>query len=391
MSRNGKVIVAMSGGVDSSVAAALLKEQGYDPVGVFMRVGVEGAGSAGAAGCCASGEQRRRGCCSVDDAADARTIAGRLGIPFCVLDFQADFDGIITYFVDEYARGRTPNPCIRCNTDLKFGKLLHYADEIGASYVATGHYARILAPDGGAGCGVGGVGWRLARALNRDKDQSYVLFGIGRGVLPRCRFPLGEIDDKASVRRLAADLGLEVHDKPDSQEICFVPDDDYARLVRSRRPETNRPGPIFDTAGQQLGTHSGIINFTIGQRRGLGVATGRPAYVTAIDVERNAVTLGSRDDLLSDGLEADQVNWLSDPPPVDRPRGARIQIRYSHRAAVGTVALAADGRLRVHFDTAQPAVTPGQAAVCYDDDDVVLGGGWIVAACRDADRGRPGE
>ena len=213
----------------------------------------------------------KHGCCSASDAQDARAIAGRLGIPFYALNFERDFDAIIRYFVDEYAQARTPNPCVRCNTQLKFGKLLQYADMMDAEFVATGHYARILRRADGA---------FLARSLNEAKDQSYVLFGIRRDDLRRCLFPLGDVADKQQVRQIAAELGLRVHDKPDSQEICFVPDDDYKQLVRSRRPETVCPGEVRDSAGNVLGTHDGVAGYTIGQRRGLGIAVGTPIYVT---------------------------------------------------------------------------------------------------------------
>ena len=363
MSRNGKVVVAMSGGVDSSVAACLLRERGYECVGAFMRVGAEGT-----EGQRDVGTEGGRGCGSVDDAADARAIAGRLGIPLHVLDFQRQFNEIIEYFVDEYGRARTPNPCIMCNAGLKFGELLRYADTLDAEFVATGHYARIV-QRGGQTC--------LARSANPQKDQSYVLFGIRRSNLGRCLFPVGEIAEKATVRRIAADLGLRVHDKPESQEICFVPGNDYKQLLRQRRPETQRPGEVRDAAGNLLGTHDGIANYTIGQRRGLGIATGEPAYVTKLDLQSNTVTLGSREDLLSSGLIADNINWLTDAPAEGDVRPAAIKIRHMHKAAPGSIVALDGGAVRATFDQPQSAVTPGQAAVFYDDD-IVLGGGWIV-------------
>jgi tRNA-specific 2-thiouridylase len=405
MSRNGKVIVAMSGGVDSSVAACLLKEQGYDCVGVFMRVGIHPAqaGEAGSEhgrhgrataepGGRATLERRlKHGCCSAADARDARAIAGRLGIPFYVLNFEHEFGRIVDYFVDEYAQARTPNPCVMCNIQLKFGKLLSYADSLDAEFVATGHHARVLrraprvasAPRGRryseqtlpSDAPPSTVG--LARSLNRTKDQSYVLFGIRRGDLPRCLFPLGEIADKADVRRSAADLGLPVHDKPESQEICFVPDDDYKTLLRQRRPDAFRPGQVRDAAGNVLGTHEGVASYTIGQRRGLGIAAGVPIYVTKLDAATNTVTVGPRDELLSSDLIADRINWLSDPPAVDEPRRAEIKIRYLHAPAAGSIRMLDDRSVQATFDDPQPAVTPGQAAVFYDAEGIVLGGGWI--------------
>jgi tRNA-specific 2-thiouridylase len=408
MSRTGKVIVAMSGGVDSSVAACLLKEQGYDCVGVFMRVGVhEHSDESCSVG--PDGEARRRlkhGCCSASDAIDARAIAGKLGIPFYALNFEQDFDRIIDYFVDEYSRARTPNPCVICNIELKFGKLLRYADMMDADFVATGHYARVLRRGGQT---------YLARSLNREKDQSYVLFGVRREDLPRCLFPVGEIGDKSEVRRIAAELGLRVHDKAESQEICFVPDNDYKRLVRERRPETLRPGEVRDSRGNVLGAHDGVAGFTIGQRRGLGIAVGKPIYVTRLDLLTNTVTVGPREELLSSGLTADRVNWLVDPcalvgfdisdlksdahDPRSGPPGAvraEIKIRYMHTPAPGAIrpltldepggrSSALPAVVQATFDRPQPAVTPGQAAVFYGEDGIVLGGGWIGEGIRDSE------
>ena len=373
MSRQGKVIVAMSGGVDSSVAACRLKEQGYECIGVFMRVGV----SAEQSGPPDDRRQRRlrHGCCSAEDAIDARAIAGRLGIPFYALNFEQDFSRIIDYFVDEYTHARTPNPCVMCNHQLKFGKLLRYADMMEAEFVATGHYARILRHEDQA-C--------LAQAINREKDQSYVLFGIRRTALSRCLFPLGEVVDKSEVRRMAAELGLRVHDKPDSQEICFVPDNDYRQLIRQRRPDAQRPGEVRDASGGVLGSHDGIANYTIGQRRGLGIATGQPIYVTKLDLANNTVIVGSREELLSHGLIADQVNWLTDPPRIGTTCPAAIKIRYTHTPVAGSIRRLPSGEVEAVFEQAQPAVTPGQAAVFYNND-IVLGGGWIQAAIEDQD------
>jgi tRNA-specific 2-thiouridylase len=402
MSSSGKVVVAMSGGVDSSVAASLLKEQGYDCVGVFMRVGAteEGTQARRHAGTQDGHEvvavptfpashvptPHRHGCCSVEDALDARNVATRLGIPFYVLNFAADFGEIIDYFVDEYAHARTPNPCVLCNIHLKFGKLLRYADMLDAEFVATGHYARILRGNGATQTAY------LARARNLAKDQSYVLFGIQRDDLRRCLFPLGEIADKAEVRRIAAGLGLKVHDKPDSQEICFVPDGDYKPLVRARRPETQRPGPVLDADGRELGTHEGVANFTIGQRRGLRIATGQPIYVTELDPENNVVRVGPQAALASVGLIAERVNWLVDPPADGEWRPAAIRIRHRHTAAAGHIRAigkrvpgeTTDG-VEARFDVPQLAVTPGQAAVFYDADEIVLGGGWIASGVANSE------
>lgn len=364
MSGNGKVIVALSGGVDSSVAACLLKEQGYACVGAYLQIGMHAV---------APGTPDRPARRVRHDAGDAEATARRLGIPFHALDLAGDFERIIDYFADEYARGRTPNPCIVCNTDVKFDRLLDYADQQDAEFVATGHYARVLRSSGQA---------RLARSHNRGKDQSYVLFGLRRADLPRCLFPLGEIASKSEVRRIAAELGLRVHDKPESQEICFVPDDDYKRLVRERRPETFRPGEVRDSAGNVLGTHEGVASYTIGQRRGLGIAAGTPIYVTKLDATSNTVTVGPRAELMSNGLVADDVNWLADlPDPGAAGVRAEIKIRYMHTAAPGFIRVLSNGDAAATFDEPQTAVTPGQAAVFYRDD-IVLGGGWIRAAVQ---------
>ncbi|MCG3125296.1 MAG: tRNA-specific 2-thiouridylase MnmA [Phycisphaerae bacterium] len=373
MSRNGKVIVAMSGGVDSSVAACLLKEQGYECVGVFLRVGAHAPEPdevcASAVPGAPPARRLRHGCCSAGDAADARSVAARLGIPFYALNFEREFERIIDYFVNEYRQARTPNPCVVCNIEVKFGRLFQYAAMMDASYVASGHYARIIERAGGP-C--------LARAKDSTKDQSYVLFGIRREDLPRCLFPLGDLP-KRDVRKLAASLGLAVHDKPDSQEICFVPDNDYTRLLAERAPETQRTGEVVDQRGRLLGTHGGVGNFTIGQRRGLRLALGTPTYVTRLDAQRNQVTVGSREDLFSDALRAADVNWLTDPPPCRA--AVDVKIRYMHTPAPATLIVEPDRRVQVRFAEPQAAVTPGQAAVFYDHD-VVLGGGWITESTR---------
>ncbi len=385
MSRNGKVIVAMSGGVDSSVTAALLKEQGYDCVGVFMRVGDAPIAEPSCSTTQTNVRRRlKHGCCSASDALDAKAIATRLGLPFYALNFRADFERIIDYFVDEYAQARTPNPCVQCNIQLKFGKLLDYADLMDAEFVATGHYARVVSGTQGA---------ELHRAANRAKDQSYVLFGIRRRDLRRCLFPLGTYTDKSEVRSIAATLDLRVHDKPDSQEICFVPNNDYKQLVRSRRPETQRAGEIRDAAGNRLGTHEGIVNYTVGQRRGLGIAAGAPIYVTRLDVLSNTVHTGSAEALDAEGLIADRMNWLSDPPTARLARDIAIKIRHQHTPASGSIEptdhahsdhTGGENAVLARFASPQRAVTPGQAAVFYHHERV-LGGGWIREALPSGD------
>lgn len=366
----------MSGGVDSSVVAAMLRNDGYDVVGCFMRLGSEDSVEEPSA-CrlpvlgaqAADGKPaRQQGCCSVNDAADARYVAAMLDVPFYVLNFKRDFGRIIDYFVDEYNAGRTPNPCVRCNDWLKFGKLLAYADSIDADYVATGHYARI---DRSAGPGNA----RLLRGIDRAKDQSYVLFGTKRDRLERMLLPIGEMR-KADTRQLAQEFGLPVFDKPDSQEICFVPDNNYARLV-AERSDCVQPGQLLDREGNVIGEHPGQQHFTIGQRRGLGVALGYPLYVVHKDAAANTVTVGTKEDLLSSELDADQTNWLIDPPQDEMP--CTVKVRYNSQPTPGVVRATSADTLSVRLDAPLPAVTAGQAVVCYRDDELI-GGGWITRA-----------
>jgi len=354
-----RVVMAMSGGVDSSVTAGLLKEKGYEVTGVFMCLGAE-----------APEKGEHTGCCSPEDARDAQEVAKQLGIGFEVLNFQKELENIIYYFVDEYRRGRTPNPCVRCNRQLKFGKLLEYAETIGVEYVATGHYGQIKTLEGQK---------RLCRGVDKEKDQSYALFAVEREKLEKILLPIGEYR-KSEVRDLAVKMNLPVHEKGESQEICFVPDDDYARLVAERAPELCRVGKVIDTQGKILGEHQGVFRYTIGQRRGLGIALGEPAYVVRLDAENNTVVLGSREELLQQKLGADGVNWLVEPEPRE-PFTAIVQIRYNHRGAKGKVTPLFEvgeigKRVQVDFDEPVSAVTPGQAAVFYIDD-MVVGGGWI--------------
>ncbi|WP_406699863.1 tRNA 2-thiouridine(34) synthase MnmA [Singulisphaera sp. Ch08] len=350
-----RVVLAMSGGVDSSVAAHLLKEQGHEVIGLFMRTGAHAEDA----------ERRSKTCCSATDAVDARNVADRLDIPFYSLDFEPDFKRIMDQFADEYVAGRTPNPCVMCNIWLKFGKLWSYGKQVGADFVATGHYARIKsAPDGSL---------RVARGIDEAKDQSYVLFGLRRDLLSNVLLPIGEYP-KSEVRSIARELGLPVHDKPDSQEICFVPQDDYLEFVRARRPGLDTSGTIVDEDGKELGRHSGIEAFTIGQRRGLGVAVGSPRYVVQIEPTSKTVTVGRRDSLEKQGLIATRFNWQGEVPQAPIP--CLAQIRAHHTAVSATVEPLAGDRARVVFETPQLAITPGQVVTVYQDD-LVLGGGWI--------------
>jgi tRNA-specific 2-thiouridylase len=358
-----RVVLAMSGGVDSSVAAWLLREQGHEVVGLFMRHGdgqPTGSGSEPAALPLA-----KQGCCTAADAADARRVAQRLGIAFYALDFEAQFARIIDYFVDEYVAGRTPNPCIVCNTWLKFGKLLEYADGIEAQYVATGHHARIVRGSSGEAA--------LHRAADPAKDQSYSLFGIGRNVLPRILFPVGE-HPKHEIRRIAAELGFDVADKPDSQEICFVPEDDYAALVRRRSEQAGTPGEIVTTEGEVVGRHDGLEHFTVGQRKGIRIPFGEPRYVVRLEPETHRVVVGTREELARRELTASGANWLVDLPA--EPLACEVKIRYRSEPAPAVVERGGQGRFRVRFAEPALGVAPGQAAVCYRGDRV-LGGGWI--------------
>jgi tRNA-specific 2-thiouridylase len=341
-----KIVCAMSGGVDSSVSAALLREQGHDVVGLFMRNGVEHPG-----------RSAKQGCCSAADAADARRVADRLGIPFYALDFSREFSRIVDDFVAEYGRGRTPNPCIVCNQALKFGRLLDYADAVGATHVATGHYARL-------------EDRRLRRGRDASKDQSYVLFSLARRQLDRTLLPVGSLS-KEEVREAARRFKLPVSQKPESMEICFVPDNDYRRLIRERT-ET-REGPVVDLQGRLLGRHAGIQNFTIGQRQGLGIALGRPAYVVGLEAGTNTVVVGFADDLLASALVARRINWLIERPL--EPFEADVQIRAHHTAAPA-VLYPQGNAVRAEFVEPVRAVAPGQAAVFYRGDEVI-GGGWI--------------
>ncbi len=387
--KRGKVVVAMSGGVDSSVAAALLLREGYEVMGVFMRLGspygvavVDGQGcetdlEAGgtvdqlkAAGQDHLPGKHKQGCCSVLDAADARRVAGILGVPFYVLNFEAEFGRVIDYFVGEYNSGRTPNPCVRCNDWLKFGKLAQYAEAVGAEYVASGHYARIGVDEAS--------GERsLFRGVDVSKDQSYVLFGMSRTAMRHTLLPIGGYA-KSAVRAIAEEMALPVFNKPDSQEICFVPDQDYASLVRRRAPEAFARGELVTPDGEVVGRHEGHQHFTIGQRRGTGLAAGYPLYVLDIDVATNRVTVGARDKLERDALVAHQTNWLADVGIGESIR-CEAKIRYNAAPQPATAVRSDEDEVRVTFDRPQSAITPGQAVVLYQGDRLV-GGGWIDSA-----------
>lgn len=345
-----RVLVAMSGGVDSSVAAALMVDQGHEVVGATLKLW-EGPG----------GEAPTAGCCTVSDAEDARRAAAVLDIPYYVLDYTEPFrSGVVDRFVDDYLSGRTPNPCVECNRTVKFSRLLDQADELGCDLLVTGHYARVEETGGRM---------RLRRGVDPAKDQSYVLSMLGQEALRKVRFPVGDLT-KQETRRIASEVGLRTAAKPDSQDICFVGHGGYRDFVRRASPEADRPGPIVDRDGRRLGTHSGIVDVTIGQRRGLGVATGERRYVVEVDPQTATVVLGSRDDLAVEGVEFESPAWVDGPPTSD------VAVEAQYRAHGDAVRGRLDGS-GFRFEQPQFGVAPGQTIAFYEGDRVL--GGALIA------------
>ncbi|APF27524.1 tRNA (5-methylaminomethyl-2-thiouridylate)-methyltransferase [Clostridium sporogenes] len=351
-----KVLVGMSGGVDSSVAAYLLKEQGYEVIGVTMQIWQDDE----------EFTEKEGGCCSLSAVADARRVANKIGIPFYVMNFKDAFKrNVIDYFVDEYMEGRTPNPCIACNKFIKFSSFLDKAVSMGIDYVATGHYAIIEKQKDR---------YIIKKSEDDKKDQTYALYNLTQFQLERTLMPCGQYK-KSKIREIAKEIGLRVHNKKDSEEICFIPDNDHGRYIKNRFPNKVREGNFVDKQGNILGTHKGIVYYTIGQRKGLGIAFGKPMYVVDINPFRNEVVLGDLEDLLNTELIAKDTNYI----PFDtlkEPMEVEAKIRYSQIPSKAIITSIEDGRVRVNFHEKQRAITKGQSVVFYKDD-LLIGGGII--------------
>lgn len=354
-----KVVVGLSGGVDSSVAALLLKQQGYEVIGVTMQIWQEENREF---------QEENGGCCGLSAVDDARRVAQMLDIPYYVMNFRKEFqENVIDYFTREYLEGRTPNPCIACNRYVKWESLLKRSLEIGADCIATGHYARIAQLENGR--------YAIRNSVTAKKDQTYALYNLTQEQLSHTLMPVGDYN-KDEIRAIAEKIGIQVAHKPDSMEICFVPDNDYAGFITRETGYVSRPGNFVDLHGNILGTHKGIIHYTVGQRKGLGLAMGHPVFVVAIRPETNEIVIGENDDVFSTKLYANNINLMS-VDKIEEPIRARAKIRYSHEGADCTIRMADDGLLECVFDEKQRAVTPGQALVIYDGD-YVLGGGTII-------------
>jgi tRNA-specific 2-thiouridylase len=353
-----RVVVGMSGGVDSSATAALLLEQGYDVVGITLKLWPQD--------CVSRAEDK---CCGPQAVTDARAVCHKLGVPYYLIDEAEEFQSkVIQYFADEYKAGRTPNPCVMCNQNLKFGRLIDRADQLGAKYIATGHFARVEKS---------GDGSRVLLKRGRDsrKDQSYFLFSLRQDQLARARFPLGE-KTKSDTREIARHCNLKTANKEESMEICFVPDNDYGRFLQQAKLVQKHQGEIVNLHGQVLGHHEGVEFYTIGQRKGLGISSPKPLYVVELDAEKNRVVVGDDSALDCDEFVAQRCNWIPfDTPPESFE--ATVKIRYNHPGTLARVTPLPNGVAKVRLQTPQRAITPGQAAVFYQDD-LVIGGGWIT-------------
>lgn len=358
-----RIIAAMSGGVDSSVAAALLVKEGYEVIGVTMRLGSQDS---------VEPDPEKPNCCSIDSVEDARRVATQLGIPHYPVNYEQIFaKEVIGYFFDGYSSGRTPNPCVICNRDLKFGRLLDLAKNVQADYIATGHYARVEYDEAHGR-------FLLRKGVDASKDQSYTLFALSQDQLSHMLTPLGTYTKK-EVRQVAKSFGLKTANKPESQDLCFIADNDYNRYLREHIPERIKSGPIYDTSGKLLGEHRGIVFYTIGQRRGLRLSVGHPLYVVKIDAKNNALIVGREDELLKKELVVENVNFIS-ISELKEPIRASIKIRYNDVGYEGMLYPQEDGSVKlvkVVFDKPRRAITPGQVAVFYEGD-IVIGGGWIA-------------
>ena len=354
-----KVVVGMSGGVDSSVAAYLLKQQGYDVVGVTMQIWQDESHEE---------IENKGGCCGLSAVDDARRVAAMLDIPYYVMNFKSEFKrDVIDYFVREYLAGRTPNPCIACNRYVKWESLLTRSIQIGADYIATGHYARI--------CELPNGRYAIRNSVTAKKDQTYALYNLTQEQLKRTLMPIGDYT-KEQVRKIAEDIGLMVAGKPDSMEICFVPDNDYASFIEKETGVTSVPGDFVDVDGNVIGKHKGVIHYTVGQRKGLGIALGKPAFVVAIRPEQNQVVIGEDRDVYTERLYAKNLNFMA-VDDIPEPVHVKAKIRYSHEGAYCTVRKIDSDTIECIFDQPVRAVTPGQAVVLYDGE-YVLGGGTII-------------
>ncbi|MBB6214803.1 tRNA-specific 2-thiouridylase [Anaerosolibacter carboniphilus] len=360
-----KVVIGMSGGVDSSVAAYILKQQGYEVIGVTMKIWSDTNEDS---------DDDTGGCCGLSAVDDARRVANRLNIPFYVMNFKEQFEEkVVQYFIDEYIEGRTPNPCIACNKYMKFDELLRRAHGLGAYYVATGHYAKIKQDDGSGK-------YVIEKSNAISKDQTYALYNFTQEQLKHTLMPLGEFSSKEDVRKIATELGLSTATKPDSQEICFVKDNDYGKFIQERTPGKIKPGSFIDIQGNVIGSHHGITNYTIGQRKGLGIAIGKPAYVIDIIPEKNEVVIGENSDVFGYELLADDVNLIN---PVSFYNGIEVeaQIRYNAKPSKAKIYTRDDHQIHVVFENPVRAITPGQAVVFYDGMRL-LGGGTIIKKVR---------